>query len=83
MASKPANSGRDGNQNSSLRSAVASVHRATDWDYPPGVPGSDAVLDGDGLGTEAIGLQRLLQQIPSSLYADGTNSGRDDEIQRR
>jgi hypothetical protein len=34
MAGKPENSGHDGNQNCSLRSDLASVHRATDWNYP-------------------------------------------------
>jgi hypothetical protein len=83
MASQPANSGREGNQKCSLRSIVASVYRAIDFDYPSGMPGSVAVLDSDGFGLEAIGLQRLLQQILSSLCADGTNSHRNVRIQRR
>ena len=83
MAGKPANSGRGGNKNGSLRSAVASFHRAIDRNSEAGVSGSVVILDGDGFGTEAIGLQRLLQQIPRSRRAEGTNSDRNDEIQGR
>ena len=56
MASKPENPGRDRNQNGSLRSAVASVHRAIDRDDPPRVPGSLGLLDRNRSGAEAVGL---------------------------
>jgi len=61
VASQPESAVRDGNQNRSVRAAVASVRRATYRNHSSGVFRPHAVLDGHRLRIEAIGVQGLLQ----------------------
>src|SRR6516164_1917169 len=83
MGSQPSHPRRDGNQNSSLRSVVPSLHRATDWNRSARILGSIIVLDSHGFRTKASELQRLLQPIPHALSAGGTDSDHKSGIQRR
>src|SRR5215510_3265400 len=66
MAREPESPRRDGNQNGTVRSPLASVRRTVDWYHSPRMPRSPFVLDGGRFGDEAFRLQNLLQQIPCS-----------------
>jgi hypothetical protein len=63
-------------QNSALCANIASVRRATDWNYPSRVPGPYSVLDSCRPGIEAIAVQGLLQSPSHSRQSRRQNTGR-------
>src|SRR5262249_20878902 len=57
----------EGNQNGALRSAVASVCGAIDWNDSSRVPGPNIILDGSRPGGEAPSLPALFQSTSHAL----------------
>ena len=71
VASQFASARYPGNQNGSLRSAVASICGTFDRNHSARISGSDAVLDHIGSGDEAGRFQGLLQRLPNTLGTCG------------
>src|SRR5262245_24774942 len=66
MASEPESPRRDGNQNSTVRSPLASVRGTLNRNHSPRMPRPSSILDDGRSGDETFGFQNLLQQIPCS-----------------
>src|SRR5262249_52880122 len=61
--------------NRALRSAVASVRGAIDWDDPAGVPGPNVILDGSRSGGKTRNLPGLFQSTSHALRFGRTAAG--------
>ena len=83
MGGKPQNPRRYGNQDGSLYSLVPSVRRAIDWNNPQRVFGPVGVLDGNGFRDKTKRVQKLLQRVSKSCWAERRNSDRNARMQRR